>query len=161
MMRIGQSILINSVHSTKNLITFQYLLVLASTRSCIIGFGTHVFYTIRTNYQGIEWNFWRRLVLHGQQKMPNGIDYMKNFCYFTKKANACAASSLAFFLFSFQVHEKQALLFITPALLTLDISVMFNLFFLHSTFFRPWIRCSRLSLTVASWYHRNSAPLWN
>ena len=56
--------------------------------------------------------------------------------YFTKKANACAASSLAFFLFSFQVHEKQALLFITPALLTLDYSVMFNLFFLHSTFFR-------------------------
>lgn len=50
-------------------------------------------------------------------------------------ANACAASSLAFFLFSFQVHEKQALLFITPALLTLDCSVMFNLFFLHSTFF--------------------------
>ena len=79
------------------------------------------------------------------------------FYYFTKKANACAASSLAFFLFSFQVHEKQALLFITPALLTLDGSVMFNFFFLHSTFFRPWIRCSRLSLTVVSWYQRISA----
>lgn len=50
-------------------------------------------------------------------------------------ANACAASSLAFFLFSFQVHEKQALLFITPALLTFDSSAMFNLVFMHSTFF--------------------------
>ena len=70
------------------------------------------------------------------------ISLMNN--YFTKTANACAASSLAFFLFSFQVHEKQALLFITPALLTLDNSIMFNLFFLHSTFFRLGIENSRL-----------------
>ena len=33
---------------------------------------------------------------------------------------------------------------------------MFNLFFLHSTFFRNWIQYSRIQLTVVPWYQQNS-----
>ena len=49
--------------------------------------------------------------------------------------NCASASALAFFLFSFQVHEKQALLFIVPAMALLEKSTLFSLIFGHTAFF--------------------------
>jgi len=46
-----------------------------------------------------------------------------------------SASALGFFLFSFQVHEKQALLFIVPACALLGESTLFTLVYAHTAFF--------------------------
>ena len=54
----------------------------------------------------------------------------------TSMANAMVGSALAFFLFSFQVHEKQALLFAVPASLLLSTNFNSTLFIIHTAFFR-------------------------
>ena len=51
-------------------------------------------------------------------------------------ANAMISSALAFFLFSFQVHEKHCLLFAIPAVLLLDVNLSSNLLLIHTTLFR-------------------------
>lgn len=50
-------------------------------------------------------------------------------------ASALTGSALAFFLFSFQVHEKQCLLFVLPALLLADTNLNFVILVSHTAFF--------------------------
>jgi len=50
-------------------------------------------------------------------------------------ANAMTGSALAFFLLSFQVHQKQCLLFVLPALLLADTNLNFVIILTHTAFF--------------------------
>jgi len=53
----------------------------------------------------------------------------------TTMINCLTASALGFFLFSFQVHEKQALLFIVPAVTMIQQSTTFTIVLTHTAFF--------------------------
>ena len=50
--------------------------------------------------------------------------------------NSMTLSALAFFLFSFQVHEKQCLLFVIPATLLLKKNTLANGLLIHTALFR-------------------------
>jgi len=50
--------------------------------------------------------------------------------------NAMIASSLAFFLFAFQVHEKHCLWFAVPAAVMMDSNLSCNILLIHTALFR-------------------------